>query len=218
VSRIFLKTALWLPCLCGLAATPKVLAQESLPAVLDTIETGKILNQVFSRPEADFSKSQFSIVLRYLPSFEPEEQILLTYDVSSSGHVTYETLKIPLRKALGESDDRATLSSRAGLRTTTASVRGLKIVSWFRNLTASMASSLPLVQQQAVPNAKTHEVTLLLDPTSYIIEIDALENHISFDVVGSELGSGGDPRDLPLIKYMLQIRKEVRALTGAGTN
>ena len=65
-----------------------------------------------------------------------------------------------------------------------------------------------------MPNAKTHEVTLLLDPTSYIVESDAFQNHVSLDVVGSELGSGGDPRDLPLIKYMLQIRKEVRALIG----
>ena len=190
VSRIFLKSVFWLAYLCGLALTPQVFAQEDLRAVLDPTEIGKILNQVFSPPEADFSKSQFSIVLRYLPSFQPEEQIMLTYDPSSSGHVTYETLKIPLRKALGESDDRTTLSSRAGLRTTTASISGPKVIAWFRNLTASMASSLPLIQQQAVPNAKTHELTLLLDATSYIVESDAFQNHVSFDVVGSELGSG----------------------------
>ena len=207
-----MRTITWLT-LAMIAPASRGFAQSAKYVILTPADADKMLNGVFSKAPRDSSLAAFHIVLRYLPSLTPEEQIVLAYQgPDSTTSVVYETLKTPLIKALRESDDLATLGARAGLATARVSVEGDRMRTWLEGLTRSMASSLPMIRREIMPDNKEQGVDIHVDGTNYLINISSLENEISLNVVGPELGSGA--HDLALIEYLLQIRSEVRALVG----
>jgi hypothetical protein len=192
-----MRTSVMLAC-AVMATSPSAFAQGATYAVLTPTDADAILNGVFSKPPVDSSLGQFHIVLRYLPSFKPEEQIAVSYKgPDSPSAVAYETLKTPLRQVLGESDDRTTLARRAGLSAASAAVTPDKVRVWLQGLTNSAAASLPAIRGEVMPNDKGHGIDIHVDGTNYLMSLHSLENQVSFNVVGPELGSGA--HDLPII-------------------
>ncbi|HLB87421.1 MAG TPA: hypothetical protein VJK29_07190 [Terriglobales bacterium] len=183
----------------------------------------QMIDSLFPRPSSD-GNNRFLMSLRFLPSFHPESQIVLSYSIESRAGVEYLTLSKPLMPLIDADEARGLvrhpqeLASLAGLKRSYFSVTPQQMKEWLRGLLDSLASSGPWLNDRATQHDGTREASVTLDGTRYVLELETTEDNLSLIVVASELDTGGESEDPSVVKWMNSVRREITKMAAHRSN
>lgn len=180
------------------------------------VEYRATLDELFAPPKAD-RPYRFMAVLRFLPSFKPEEEIVLSIGLDSSRNdVTAFSLNDSIWKKLGDArvkHQRPTaldLAASAGLQQVQISVQAEELKRWMVMLANSVEEY-----------SKSVRTTILADPAAgafitvdgvhYSLVLETLQDRIAVDLTGSG-NLADDSEEIPLVKAMKSIRNRVAEL------
>jgi hypothetical protein len=205
-------------CILSLCCIPPLCAQQAQRRSAIDVKSFEAALSIVFPPREDAPVSRYTLALTYLPSFHPETQIILRSDLSSHAEAVYQTLRVPLMATLkdfgsrNQQYDSSTLIAATGFRRAVNAVPYERMSSWLRDLLDSMARSASLVGERTLEAQRSGEVTILLDGTKYRLDVYSGQDHLAMEVVGSEVDGGDAPDELPLVRSMNLIRRQVQNL------
>jgi len=171
----------------------------------------RLVDNVFPRPKFSEPK-RFVVVLRYLPSFHPEVQIVLSYDLLSNGEAEYKTLRAPLREFFERHKDTRNVGGAEALPVVESCripISGDQMRRWFFELLDRIGSSAITVGRQAMELDGSKVVRVQLDGTRYCIDMEMGGDRLSLAVQGSEIGACCASKDADLVRWMDTVRRRV---------
>jgi hypothetical protein len=189
-------------------------AQEKTVPSLDLEDYRRILDELFPRNVMDKPGPEFVMVLRYLPSFEAESQIVIAGRkneinvielTSLDGNIFYRLTDVMQRTGEKSSVELAKYI-RVKRRELKISVRRLNL--WRRNLIESVSKSLRVkVLESTLPTARAMNV--MDDGTSYEFWDHSLSGDTYFTPSGiEETGLDFSGKRL-FVRWMERIKREV---------
>ena len=168
------------------------------------------LDQVFG--VATLRDARFVIVLRFLPPFSAEEQIVVTYGMKSETRLQYRVASRQIGMGFGVSENTDQPSATDTIQTDTTSLtlsskEGQAILAGFfgslTKTTGPMLTETMRGQEQGV-------VFLRMDESRYYARFEDVSSGVVFRVNGSDLDAPDRPAELELARWMKHLRKEVR--------
>ncbi len=155
--------------------------------------------------------SKFSIVLRFLPSFHPESQIVIRYDGGDTVSVEYMAAKVQLSAVLRKyfsgtrTPDIAKAATLMEVRAELLRVSTETVRDWFHEFWSSLSASAEPLERKGFARE------IQVDGTQYMLQYQEGTNHLTFQYAGSELNQDVNTagNDLPLVKWMIKIYNEV---------
>ena len=175
--------------------------------VLDSATRERILDLAFPRPmNSSPGKREFSVLLRFLPSFHPESQIELRITSDWRGFVDYQRATVQAQEALAEFGDEQPIDlARVALQMRVVRTSMFLAPNSTKNIIKSFWSSISRSANTLSQRAVQHSVQL--DGTLYTIAYDrgpGLEQ-LSFRFEDSELDTSSVP-ELPIVAWMIDLR------------
>jgi hypothetical protein len=166
-------------------------------------------------PNRGIGISGYWMMVRFLPSFSAESQIVIRHEGKSEISIDYFVAGRGLQSLLAEefSDSKNPDISRVAklmeVKKTSIAAKTDAFEPWFQAFWKAFENSAAPLHKSAYTNY------IQLDGTKYVLEYRDGDHHFSFELRGPELGYEdlNDPDDLPLVKWMLVLRKEILELS-----
>ena len=176
----------------------------------------QILDMAFPSNLGKGRTNMFSLVLRFLPSFQPESQIVIRYDGNNNASLEYMVATVQLNAVLSRyfantrTPDIAKAARLMDVKQAPLVISDEIVRSWFHELWTALSASTELLEKRGLARE------IQADGTQYILHYQEGVNHLTFEYGGSELNNEATTNqyDLPLVKWMMKIRKEVAKLAG----
>lgn len=173
----------------------------------------RVWDAAFPNESDHGSPLRFSLVLRFLPSFEPESQIVIRCEKSETGatsvdyaKATTSAVEVTYRDFLGErSPDVQAVAMKMGVKRVSFAATPGASRKWLEGFLRALASSAAGIEKRAFNGG------VILDATEYRLQYTEEFNSLSFDFVGSP-GGREHPNDLPVVKWMNATRRTIEDL------
>jgi hypothetical protein len=168
----------------------------------------KVIEYAFPFNRAAEPKGKVTLVLRFLPSFHPESQIVIHLNDRNEVAVDYWAATVQLMEVLksGNNDIEKT-TNLMKIRHNRVVVSSEVFNSWFAAFGEALAESTNHLMKRSLSDL------LQLDGTEYIVEYYATQGRLSLRLWGSELGVDSLEKDSSIVKWMALILKEVKAVS-----
>jgi hypothetical protein len=171
-----------------------------------------LLNKVLPWPQDVFTIDGVMIVMRFMPSFHPESQIILRFDDKGTATVDYIKLRTGITEFLhaavnpGRDDpdnlNRAALEKALGLQRTIRRMEGRVAGSWLDEFWKSLARS---------PEQTKNEIgQIQLDGTMYELRVITQMASWQLRVADDEVANKTNGR-VPIVQWMNSVRVELDA-------
>jgi hypothetical protein len=174
-----------------------------------------LMEQLFIAPEAN-RPHLFTAVLRFLPSFQPEEEIILTLGLDSSSEITTFSLDRSIWSSLGaaigkhKSVTPAVIASAAGMRKTRLPVKTEDTKQWLAMLFGSVNEYAGAFRDLSLAR-KAPEAFVPVDGVQYDLVLETMQGRIALEVKGSGTLDDNVEQNA-VVTAMKSIRANVREL------
>jgi hypothetical protein len=176
-------------------------------------ESGRLLNEFL--PPAEFDADvRYTITLRIIPQSSPGFQLIVSHGTKARAKL------IQLEKPWHETLDYAAVTGKAAeiaelqrlfpTKTRETEIDGEAADALLEGLWEAVREMSHLVVKEALKKRVGNEVVIWLDPSSYTIRYEDLDNTLKLAVHGPdpvELDVSAEEAQDPLVKWMLSVRK-----------
>ena len=171
------------------------------------------INALFRRPRFG-NRDRVLMVLRFLPSFHPQVQIVIRYDRESTVSVEYRTLQRPLQDTLRVNAvplDLKTIQRVAGLSRAEITVDSTQGKKWLTGFFESFGKDAARLGTRTFRGELTGETYVQLDGTRYLVELETNRDRLSLDTMGPEINTqtNANTEDLRAVDWMNEVRQQV---------
>ncbi len=188
--------------LSSLSLTVLSLAQTGPSAALsssrlvDEATYQRILDRVFPHPDVRSDVYQYSIVLRFLPSSRPEIQLAIRVTNAGkpeisisqvSGRSAWNTANDYINQARRE--DEVEISKMINVNTRALTLSAELAEKWHSKLLNSVAESANQLEKDTIQFRSTHEVTVVLEGTTYQLSMDQGMATLHWESIDEEVSS-----------------------------
>jgi hypothetical protein len=180
----------------------------------------KVLDLLFPLDALDVHANEFVVILRYMPSFEPESQIVMvaregkvqvTDYISLDGNIYSKLNQI---KAETKREDPLEMSKMLHVKKRELTITFIQVQRWRQHLIDGVSMSLRPKRFEAAIPPKSASVTL--DGTVYELwdssGVFGGSGEFHYSVYGSEVTTPVFRDESPFIGWMKRIRKEITKL------
>jgi len=186
-------------------ACPLVDADGKLPMPAEGTG-GRVRDLAFPVEQGSWRTGGFMLVLRFVPSFHPESQIVVRYAVSGTASVDYRAAQASFedvwRTYYCRDLDNKALLRLMGVKKSSLALPDAVVQRWFEDLWRAWVASAPILEQEAYGS------TVQLDGTRYHLDYYDAQKHLSLSVMGSEIPYE-EAGDLPIVQWMNRVRKDI---------
>ncbi len=171
----------------------------------------RVWDTAFASAKEDWRTTQFSLVLRFLPSFHPELQIIIRCGRDTEPLIRYSKARAPAHEVLmsafaGQRDpDPTAVAKQMEVRHSILKVSQASAERWVEGFWRSLAESTTSLENSAF------EGGIMLDPTIYRLEYSQRFNTLSFSFQDVEIGRESQG-NLPVIRWMNGVRREIEGM------
>jgi len=197
-----------------LLLSPKILSQEETHSVV-TVETyEKVLTLIFPRDEMNALGSGwgFVTILRYMPSFEPESQIVIVGREEKTRVTEYKSLERNIYSKLNElyartgRNDPAELAKLIPVSKREFYVPNTQGVRWRRNLIERVSLALKAKKFEFAPRS----LMVREDGTNYELWDTSVSGDVHYSPTGNTVRYRRYPGKAALEYWMKLVQREVR--------
>lgn len=169
--------------------------------------SAKVRDLAFPAEQGSWRTGGFMLVLRFLPSFHAESQIVVRYTtIGGTASVDYRAAQASFedvwRSYYCRNLDNKALLGLMAVQKSSLAVPDAVVQRWFEDLWRAWVASAPILEQDAYGN------TVQLDGTRYNLDYYDTQKHLSLSVMGSEIPYE-EAGDLPIVQWMRKVLKDV---------
>jgi len=172
----------------------------------------RILNLAFPQVLEENQKTEFSLIVRYLPSIHPERQVVIRYYQHSYVSIEYRVARVALQTIVRENDiSTMKLEQAVGLMeigSKSVSVSAQTVLKWFHSFWSSLGESTGIIEKRAM------ERWVQADGTIYEVNYREHGNTLSLRLWGPEIEpeAGIGRNDPAILGWMLGLLKEIEIM------
>lgn len=176
----------------------------------------RVLDHLF--PASTGTAARYQIRIRFLPSFQPDCQVLISYGYKGTTTVSYSEASIGVQRAIDDfgaeaaAADPAAVARRMKAKTRTVTVPSDSGRRWLTEFLRSLGDSTTPIRDSALKGEQEGGIVIQADGTVYSLRYEGPTHAIALDVAGPELGEPIQKGDLPVVQWMIAVRKEFLAL------
>jgi hypothetical protein len=164
----------------------------------------RVLDRVFHFYPGTGPYDQVALVLRFLPTFHPESQIVIRYYSRSQIIINYKYAIHQMTNGAPDYDIDI-IAKRMDVQTNIMTVNAQTFDPWFKGFWNAYKNSFKYFKDNSMSNL------IQFDGTEYYLEYFGPQNHILFSIEGSEVNEV-DKHDSPIVQWMISIKKEIEKL------
>lgn len=174
----------------------------------------RVLDILFQRDEAN---RDYDFILRFLPSFAPESQILVKRRVGKVEVVEYTSLsgniydKLNNTMSNGGREDAAEMAKLVQVRKRVIEVPTAQVRKWRESLANSVGATMKTLEQRDIEGERGKE-TITIDGTFYYFWYTQVTGDISFNLLDYEVNNRKAEGELALVRWMNAVRLDVQKL------
>ncbi len=176
----------------------------------------RVLDILFPRQPSTLEYVDFSIAIRFHPSFAPKSQIVISKFKNKVEVTEYKSLNGNISDNLNQilakncKEDAEAMAKQIKIEKKTKVVSLAKVNEWHNNFLTSLGDSLNVIKQRSRKFDETGEVTVILDGVTYQLWYENNSNKIELSFYDEEIDDSSITGDSPVVQWMNKVRLELQ--------